>query len=219
MVKKPPAMQEAWAGKIPWRRAGQPTPAFLPGESHGQRSMTGYSPRGRKVSDTTERRGTSGAHVEAQTEEPGTSSRFPFPVRGVSTPGGTPRQLPGVLTSKQCRQTGQRQEFRAHSGHTVRPWPELPTLQHVHGPWQGRGVGGLTSFRMDCSDLRAVQGTLRSSPGPQFELISCLALSFPYGPALTSVHNHFDDTDLCRRHKLSRPFFFVCPLLSPEGRG
>ena len=77
MVKKPPAMQEAWAGKIPWRRAGQPTPAFLPGESHGQRSMTGYSPRGRKVSDTTERRGTSGAHVEAQT---GTRNELKVPV-------------------------------------------------------------------------------------------------------------------------------------------
>ena len=33
----------------------QPTPVFLPGESHGQRSLVGYSPRGRKESDTTER--------------------------------------------------------------------------------------------------------------------------------------------------------------------
>ena len=31
---------------MPWRRAWQPTPAFLPGESHGQRSLAGYSPRG-----------------------------------------------------------------------------------------------------------------------------------------------------------------------------
>ena len=30
-------------GKIPWRRAWQPTPVFLPGESHGQRSLAGYS--------------------------------------------------------------------------------------------------------------------------------------------------------------------------------
>ena len=30
-------------GKIPWRRAWQPTPVFLPGESHGQRSLEGYS--------------------------------------------------------------------------------------------------------------------------------------------------------------------------------
>jgi len=35
---------DAWARKIPWRRACQPTPVFLPGESHGQRNLTGYSP-------------------------------------------------------------------------------------------------------------------------------------------------------------------------------
>ena len=38
-----------------WRRKCQPTPVFLPGESHGWRSLVGYSPRGRKESDTTER--------------------------------------------------------------------------------------------------------------------------------------------------------------------
>ena len=43
-----------WVGKIPWRRAWQPTPVFLPGESHGQRSLTGYSPWYFKESDTTE---------------------------------------------------------------------------------------------------------------------------------------------------------------------
>ena len=45
---------DPWVKKIPWRRARQPTPVFLPGESHGQRSLLGYSPRGRKESDTTE---------------------------------------------------------------------------------------------------------------------------------------------------------------------
>ena len=45
---------DPWVGKIPWRRKWQPTPVFLPGESHGQRSLVGYSPRGRKESDTTE---------------------------------------------------------------------------------------------------------------------------------------------------------------------
>ena len=39
---------DPWFGKIPWRRKWPPTPAFLPGESHGQRSLVGYSPRGRK---------------------------------------------------------------------------------------------------------------------------------------------------------------------------
>ena len=33
-----------WVGKTPWRRKWQPTPVFLPGESHGQRSLVGYSP-------------------------------------------------------------------------------------------------------------------------------------------------------------------------------
>ena len=40
--------------KITWRRKWQPTPVFLPGESHGRRSLVDYSPRGRKESDTTE---------------------------------------------------------------------------------------------------------------------------------------------------------------------
>ena len=43
-----------WVGKIPERRAWQATPAFLPGEPHGQRSLVGYSPRGHKEADTTE---------------------------------------------------------------------------------------------------------------------------------------------------------------------
>ena len=42
------------SGRFPWRRKWQPTPVFLPGESHGQRSLVGYSPRGCKESDTTE---------------------------------------------------------------------------------------------------------------------------------------------------------------------
>ena len=41
-------------GKIPWSRIWQPTPVFLPGEFHGQRSLVGYSPWGPKELDTTE---------------------------------------------------------------------------------------------------------------------------------------------------------------------
>ena len=43
-----------WVRKIPWRRAWEATPVFLPGESHRKRSLAGYSPWGRKESDTTE---------------------------------------------------------------------------------------------------------------------------------------------------------------------
>ena len=58
-VKNPPEMQETqvypWDGKISQRREWLPTPVFLPGEFHGQRSLVGYSPWGCKELDTTER--------------------------------------------------------------------------------------------------------------------------------------------------------------------
>ena len=43
-----------WVGKIFWSRKWQPTPVFLPGKSHGQRSLAGNSPWGRKELDMTE---------------------------------------------------------------------------------------------------------------------------------------------------------------------
>ena len=43
-----------WVRKIPWRRKWQSPPVLLPRKSHGQRSLVGYSPWGRKESDTTE---------------------------------------------------------------------------------------------------------------------------------------------------------------------
>ena len=46
LVKNLPAVQElgfeSWVGKIPWSRKWKPTPVFVPGESHGQRSLVGY---------------------------------------------------------------------------------------------------------------------------------------------------------------------------------
>ena len=35
---------DPWIGKILWKRVWQPTPEFLPGEAHGQKSLEGYSP-------------------------------------------------------------------------------------------------------------------------------------------------------------------------------
>ena len=58
MVKNLPAVQrprfDPWVGKIPWRREWQPTPVFLSREFHGQRSLAGHSPWGRKELDMTE---------------------------------------------------------------------------------------------------------------------------------------------------------------------
>ena len=45
---------DPWLGRIPWRQAWQPILVFQSGESHGQRSLAGYSPRGCKELDTTE---------------------------------------------------------------------------------------------------------------------------------------------------------------------
>ena len=45
---------DPWIKKIPWRRKWQPTPVFLPGKSHGQWSLAGYSPCGCKELDMTE---------------------------------------------------------------------------------------------------------------------------------------------------------------------
>ena len=49
-----PARFHPWVGKIPWRRGWQPTPVFLLGEPHGQRSLVGYCPWGHKELGTTE---------------------------------------------------------------------------------------------------------------------------------------------------------------------
>ena len=57
---------DPWVRKIPWRRKLQPTPVLLPGESHGWRSLVGYSPWGHKESDTTE-----GLHFHFSREKKG----------------------------------------------------------------------------------------------------------------------------------------------------
>ena len=48
-------MFDPWIRKIPLGRKWQPTPVFLPGKSHGQRSLVGYSPWDHKELDTTKR--------------------------------------------------------------------------------------------------------------------------------------------------------------------
>ena len=53
---------DPWVGKIPWRREWQPTPVFLPGGSHGRRSLVGCRLWGRTESDTTKRFSSSSIH-------------------------------------------------------------------------------------------------------------------------------------------------------------
>ena len=94
-----------WVGKIPWRRAWQPTPAFLPGEPHGQRSLAGQ-----KESDTTEvtqhtytlnghwERFSRGKYVKEECTECQPNASFASLTTNLSFPGGT-KSLCGVAES------------------------------------------------------------------------------------------------------------------------
>ena len=101
-VKHWPVVQETrhrrpgfdpWVRKIPWRRKWQPTPVFLLGESHGQRSLAGYHPRGLRESDMTEH-----AHTQPKVIQP-VISRFvsvQWERRRDSKPGLIPQSLTDV---------------------------------------------------------------------------------------------------------------------------
>ena len=56
---------DPWVGKISWRREWQPTLVLLPGESHGQRSLVDYGPRGHKELDMTEPLSTASMHIDS----------------------------------------------------------------------------------------------------------------------------------------------------------
>ena len=72
---------------------------------------------------------------------------------------------------------------------------------------------GLISFQIDWFDLLVVQGILESSPTPQFRSISSLALSFLYGPTLTSIHdsrkNH--SLDIAKPSSLAYSILYAHP--------
>ena len=66
LVRREQGVLRSLVRKIPWRR--QPTPVCLPKKSHGQRSLAGYSPRGHKDLDTTERLNNRNSNGENRTE-------------------------------------------------------------------------------------------------------------------------------------------------------
>ena len=67
-------------------------------------------------------------------------------------------------------------------------WPKYGSFSFNNSP--SNEYSELISFRMDCFDLLAVQGTQESSPAPQLESISSWALSLLFGPILTSIHDN-----------------------------
>ena len=59
---------DPWVRKIPWRRKWRPTPVFLPGKSHGQRILVGYSPWGHTELDMTDLTHTHSDKVSPESE-------------------------------------------------------------------------------------------------------------------------------------------------------
>ena len=91
-------------------------------------------------------------------------------------------------------------------------WPKYWSFTFGISP--SNEYSGLISFRMDWLDLLAVQGTLESSPTPQFKSINSMVLSFLYSPTLTSIHdqwkNHsFDQMNLCWQSNISAFYYAV----------
>ena len=83
--------------------------------------------------------------------------------------------------------------FSSESALCIR-WPEYWSFSFSIGP--SNEYSGLISFRMDWLDLLAVQGTLKSSPSPQFKSINSSVLSLLYNPTLTSIHDHWKNHSL-----------------------
>ena len=83
-----------WVGKIPSKRGWLPTPVFLSGKSHGQRSLVGYSPWGHKESDTTEHY----IHTHTFRKSVTSSRTLPPPLENERFQIRSTPEFPGILT-------------------------------------------------------------------------------------------------------------------------
>ena len=88
----------------------------------------------------------------------------------------------------------QHQRFFSNESALCIWWPKYWSFSFNMSP--SNEHPGLISFRVDWLDLLAVQGTLKSSPTPQFKSISSSMLSFLYNPTLTSIHDHWKNHSL-----------------------
>ena len=166
---------DPWVGKIPSSRAWQPSPVFLPGEFHRQRSLSGYSSQGHNKSDITE--ATQRAHSSVQFS--GSIVSDPF-----ATPWTAACQASLSITNSQSLLTLMSTELLMPSNHLILCHPLLllpsifpsirvfsnETALYIMQPnyWNfsfsissSNEYSGLISFRTDWFDLLAVQGTLK----------------------------------------------------------
>ena len=142
-----------WVGKIPWRRAWQPTPVFLPGESHGRGSLAGCSPRGGK---------------EAWLKRPCTHARKHIGrVQGRGCNGCTawippsglrhtvPLERPGMLPAKSS-ELSPLQEL---------PWPQVDNFTQGHAPsLRAAHIQGGWCERTKVQPPSSVQNNLKGRP-------------------------------------------------------
>ena len=208
-LKQLHAMRETWFDpwvmKIHWRRKWQPTPVFLPGESHGQRSLVGYSPWSRKESDTTERLHFHFCYIVLgkKTFSPTLKSCLTLGDPMASLTITNSRSLLKlisidlVVTSNHlilCHPLllmpsnfPSIRVFSSESALRIR-WPKYWSFSFNISPSSEHP--GLISFRMDWLDLLAVQGTLKSllqHHSSKASILWCSAffivqLSHPYMP-------------------------------------
>ena len=158
---------------MPWRRAWQPTPVFLPGESQGQRILVGYCLWGHRESDTTEQLSTficfSSVQFSRLFANPWTAAHqvslsitnSQSPPKPMSIELVMPSNhlilccplllLPSIFPSIRV--------FSNESALCIR-WPKYSSFSFSISPSSEHP--GLIFFRMDWLDLLAVQGTLKS---------------------------------------------------------
>ena len=170
--------QETWVTSLGWdeplKRTCQPTPVFLPGKSHGQRSLVGYSPRGYKELDTT-KHALSWAFGSVQLLNH---------VRLFATLWIAAHQASlSIINSRSSLRLTSIKSMMPSSHLILCPLlllpPDPPSIRafsnestlHMRWPkyWSfsfsiipSKEIPGLISFRMDWLDLLALQGTLKS---------------------------------------------------------
>ena len=134
-------------GRIKW----QPTPVILPGESHGQRSLAGYSPRGRKESDMTERLQISWVKMvwrrwhQGRGQHSSSGEQLVPPAHICALKGAPPGKVPGVLKEsidQQRLRYGERrlrvEDLEASDlNHRFSRWTLGFQFQKLDSKWQG----------------------------------------------------------------------------------
>ena len=161
---------DSWVRKIPWRKKWQPIPVFLPGKSHGQKTLVGCSPQSLKESDTVQFR-----HSVVS------DSLWPHGLQNARPPclSATPRVYPSscplswwchptipssVISFFSCLQSFRASSFSSESVLRI----SIGVLGQSIGVSASTSVlpmnthSGLISSRMDWLDLLAVQGTFKS---------------------------------------------------------